>query len=226
MKHKKIVSTCEMREIDRRAAEEFGIPRLILMENAGRSVAGTALSMIHAPRSKKLVAIVCGKGNNGGDGMVIARHLMNAGIRVSVFVAALLNELKGDSLTNFRILEKLRADVAFLNRSSANLKSLKHLLNQSHLIVDALFGTGLSKNLEDPFLSIVRLINQSRKPVLAVDIPSGLNGDTGKIMGAAVKARRTVTLGLAKKGLFRGEGPKYTGRVEIGEIGLPLVLSS
>ncbi|MBI4970407.1 MAG: NAD(P)H-hydrate epimerase [Candidatus Omnitrophica bacterium] len=206
MKH--AVTAARMRDLDRRAIEEFGIPGLILMENAGRSVAEAALRMLAKPWSKRQVHIFCGKGNNGGDGFVAGRHLMNHGVSVTFHLLARPSDLKGDALVNFQIVKKMKAE-------------WKGDIRKSDLVIDAIFGTGLAKNLEEPYLSAIRLMNQSRVPVLSIDIPSGLNADTGRVMGDAVRARRTVTLAIPKKGLFIGTGPKYTGAVEVGYIALP-----
>jgi len=209
------VTSKRMREIDRQAIEKFGIPSLILMENAGRSVAEAALKMLG---SKRHVLVICGKGNNGGDGFVAGRHLMNHGVKVRFYVLASPRELSKDALLNYQILKKMKADIHSWNR--------KVSMAQADLIIDAILGTGLSKDLSEPYFSVVQRINKSRKPVLAIDIPTGLNGDTGRVMSIAVKANRTMTLGLAKKGLFRGDGPKYTGKVEVGDISLPAVLGT
>ena len=218
----KIVSVKQMRELDRRAIRDFEIPSLILMENAGRSVADSALRMLRNRKKEKRIVIVCGKGNNGGDGLAAARHLINWGISVAVFITAGSEEaLKGDAEINLKILKNAKANIQFLTDEASGLAAVATAFRDADLIIDALFGTGLSKNLEMPYISIVKAINESGKLVLSVDIPSGLNGDTGKVMGIAVKADRTVTLARFKSGLLRGKGPRHAGIVELGYISLP-----
>src|SRR5437762_4226923 len=172
----------QVREIDRRAIEEFGVPGVVLMENAGRGAAEVLLSLgANGP-----VVICCGKGNNGGDGFVIARHLDNRGVGVRVLLFARPEELTGDAAVNFRIIE--RAGLPILIQP--DLAALAGELAPAAWVVDALFGTGLSGALRPPFDAIIAAINASGRPVLAVDIPSGLDCDTGLSLGANRKSTR------------------------------------
>ncbi len=217
----KSVTAGQMRLIDEKAIHVFGISSLILMENAGSACAREALKLIgKGPAS---VAVFAGKGNNGGDGFVAARHLANQEIKAVVFYFQQPLEMKADPMVNFRILEKMK--VPLINCSKVLPQArIRAALKKARVVVDALFGTGLSKPIEDPFKTMIGLINESGRPVVAVDIPSGLNADTGKVMGLCVRARVTVALGLPKKGFLRRGARKFTGRVIVADISLPRIL--
>src|SRR5574337_1761423 len=203
----------EMKELDRKAIEEYKIPGIILMENAGRNVAEEVLKMIHAPQQIK-VAILCGKGNNGGDGFVVARHLYNHHIPVNVFLVARISDIlkDGDAGINLQILLHIKIPVKEVLDTTGINNVLKELGNYD-IIVDALFGTGLSGEVREPFKTLINGVNNLNKPIVSVDIPSGLDCNTGKILGAAIKATKTVTFAIAKKGFYLGDGPSYTGNV-------------
>lgn len=219
LKSFRTVTSREMQELDRRAMQEFGIPRLLLMENAGRSVADWICQQL--PQDRQAAALIfCGKGNNGGDGLVVARHLFNRGFKVHVLLFALPEQLKSDSEVNFQICHKMGIPHQIIQKE-IDLNSIHQLFSFCDVIVDAMFGIGLNKDLGEPYLTAIEAINESGKKVIAIDIPSGLNADTGQVMGAAVQAKLTVTLGLSKKGLFEREGPLYSGRIEVADIGLP-----
>jgi len=211
----------EMRELDRKAIEEYKIPGIILMENAGRNAAEEVLQMIGNPQEVK-VAILCGKGNNGGDGFVIARHLHNHSISVDVFlIAKIVDILKdGDAGINLQILLKMKIPVKeILDIPSVN--NILMELNGYNILVDALFGTGLSGDVREPFKTLINGVNNLNKPVVSVDIPSGIDCNSGKILGAAIKATKTVTFAAAKKGFCLGNGPFYTGKVIVSDISIP-----
>jgi len=211
----------EMRELDRKAIEEYKIPGIILMENAGRNAAEEILQMIDDPHQAK-VAILCGKGNNGGDGFVVARHIHNHGISVDVFLVAKISDIlkDGDAGTNLQILLNMKISVKeILDISGVN--SILNELNNYNILVDALFGTGLSGDVREPFKTLIDGVNNLNKPIVSVDIPSGLDSNTGKILGAAIKATKTVTFAAAKKGFYLGEGPSYTGNVTVTDISIP-----
>ena len=211
----------EMRELDRKAIEEYKIPGIVLMENAGRNVAEEVLQMIDNPQKVK-VAILCGKGNNGGDGFVVARHLHNHSIHVDVFLIAKISDIlkDGDAGTNLQILLNMKISVKeILDISGVN--SILNELNNYNILVDALFGTGLSGDVREPFKTLIDGVNNLNKPIVSVDIPSGLDSNTGKILGAAIKATKTVTFAAAKKGFYLGEGTSYTGNVTVTDISIP-----
>lgn len=211
----------EMRELDRKAIEEYKIPGIILMENAGRNVAEEILKMLDDPQQTK-VAILCGKGNNGGDGFVIARHLHNHGISVNVFLVAKISDIlkDGDTGVNLQILLNMKIPVKEI-LDIASVKNILKELNNCYILADALFGTGLSGDVREPFKTLINSINNLNKPIISVDIPSGLDCNTGKILGVAIKATKTVTFAIAKKGFYLNDGPGYTGKVIVSDIGIP-----
>ena len=212
----KAITAKEMKALDQRAIQGFGILGLVLMENAGRGVA----DLIDSQNNGKCVVIFSGKGNNGGDGFVVARHLHNRGFRVQVFLLARANELKGDAATNYQIISKMKLPIKEVTDQTPE-RELSEAISNADSLVDALFGIGLSKPLQGVDQSVVSLMNASGKAIVAVDIPSGLDADTGEVLGACVKARVTATLGLAKKGLYKGQGPEMAGKVAVIDIGLP-----
>ena len=211
----------EMRELDRKAIEEYKIPGIVLMENAGRNVAEGILKMLDDPQQAK-VAILCGKGNNGGDGFVIARHLHNNGISVDVFLVARVSDIlkDGDTGTNLQILLNMKIPVKEILDIQGVNNILKEL-NDCNILVDALFGTGLSGDVREPFRTLINGVNNLNKPIVSVDIPSGLDCNTGKILGTAIKATKTVTFAVAKKGFYLGDGPSLTGKVLVSNISIP-----
>jgi len=211
----------EMRELDRKAIEEYKIPGIVLMENAGRNVAEEVLKMLYNPQQTK-VAILCGKGNNGGDGFVVARHLHNHSIHVDVFLIARVSDIlkDGDTGTNLQILLNMKIPVnEILDIPGVN--NILNELNGYHILADALFGTGLSGDVREPFKTLIHGVNNLNKPTISVDIPSGLDCNTGKILGAAIKATKTVTFAIAKKGFYLNDGPSYTGKVIVSDISIP-----
>ncbi len=215
-----------VRELDRRAIEEYGIPSIVLMENAGRACAEEALRVLGGGTPAQPVLVLCGPGNNGGDGLVIARTLFNRGFHVTVVLVGARRSIEGaseDFRLNLRLWRGLRCGVESLEQR-AEIERLQRELRPPELIVDALFGTGLTRALEEPFLSVVRTLNTSGRPVLAVDLPSGLDANTGEILGEAVRAAVTVTFVAKKPGFLRGEGPARCGRVVVAEIGIPRTL--
>ncbi len=211
----------EMRELDRKAIEEYKIPGIVLMENAGRNVAEGILKMLDDPQQAK-VAILCGKGNNGGDGFVIARHLHNNGISVDVFLVARVSDIlkDGDTGTNLQILLNMKIPVKEILDIQGVNNILKEL-NDCNILVDALFGTGLSGDVREPFRTLINGVNNLNKPIVSVDIPSGLDCNTGKILGTAIKATKTVTFAVAKKGFSLGNGPSLTGKILVSNISIP-----
>src|SRR5262245_25447385 len=187
-----VLTRAQVREIDRRAIEEYGVPGVVLMENAGRGAAEVLLSLgVGGP-----AVICCGKGNNGGDGLVIARHLDNRGVGVRVLLFARPDELTGDAAANYRIIERSGLPIVI----EPDLGTLLAERSAATWVVDALFGTGLTGAVRPPFNGIIAAINGSGRPVLAVDIPSGLDCDTGLSPGPTVRAAHTVTFVAEKVG--------------------------
>ena len=210
----------EMKRIDAFAINTVGIPGVVLMENAGRAAFEYAYKGLAGNGAPALV--MCGRGNNGGDGFVIARHLLNNHIETHVYVVGALSKIKSDAGVNLRILQRMGVPINRATKKS--LPELRVRMRQAGLIVDALLGTGLSGEVAGMFHEAITLINASGRPVLAVDIPSGLDGVTGKPLGIAVVANATITFQLPKKGFENPRARNYTGQLKIVDIGIPLQL--
>jgi len=207
----------QTRELDRRAIEEFGVPSLVLMENAGRGAAELLLSLgVHGP-----VAICCGKGNNGGDGLVIARHLDNHGVGVNVHLFAQPKELSPDAAIHWRIVTRSSISARVWTNGTIDETELARELALSEWVVDALFGTGLTGPVRPPFDRVIAAINASPARVLAVDIPSGLDCDTGEPMGPTIRAAHTATFLAAKKGYDNPASRSWLGKIHVIDIGAP-----
>ncbi len=210
----------QSRDLDRRAIDEFGVPAIVLMENAGRAMAELLLAL----GIQGSVAICCGKGNNGGDGLVIARHLDKAGIPVRVLLFARVDELTQDAAINWHIVEQSRIDRSILPDDTFHDARLHDELASAHWVVDALFGSGLSGPVRPPFDRVITAINASHAQVLAVDIPSGLDCDTGRPMGATVRADHTAAVMATRVGFELPASRVWVGRVHVIDIGAPRVL--
>lgn len=211
-----------MQNIDRRARDKYGIPTLLLMENAAHGIL-RVIEDTFGPVTNRNITLICGKGNNGGDGLAAARLLHNRGARVQIFLLAKQEELKGDAQTNLDIALKMGIDVQGRGSrtGSYDIWSVRNAINHSHVIVDAIFGTGLSSQVKGEYLDIIELINNSNRPVVAVDIPTGINSDTGEIMGGAVRATATVTFGIPKRGHILYPGSDFTGKLHVVDISIP-----
>jgi NAD(P)H-hydrate epimerase len=208
----KIVTAKEIREIDRVTIKKYGVPGMVLMERAGLAV----VSKINEIYSDKKVVVLCGGGNNGGDGFVIARILHNQGREVKLFIASNPRDLKGDAKMNYNAAKKYGVKIFPINKfMTLSTKSF----NRNSLIIDALLGTGLSKDVRSPVSGVINRINKLSSPVISVDIPSGISSDTGQIMGCAVKARHTITFGLPKRGHLLYPGAEHSGELFIEDIG-------
>jgi NAD(P)H-hydrate epimerase len=218
----KLVNAKEMRAIDKSAVRDFGIKGLTLMENAGAGAASIALKELEGA-SLKRVSIFTGKGNNGGDGFVIARHLQNAGYEVRVFSIIGVKELRGDAKKNAKAWEDIGGLTSVI-KSRADIKSHTVFITHSALIVDALLGTGLRSDVRGVVKMIIDYINSSSVRVLSIDMPSGISADTGAVMGTAVKADITATMALPKLGLYQYPGREYAGIIEVVDIGAPRML--
>lgn len=214
------VSVEQMRTADHRAIEEYGIPGIVLMENAGIRTVDFIEEWYAQCVFKKHIVLVCGSGNNGGDGFVIARHLINRGYAVRIFLAASPERVNGDARVNLDIIRAMGADLTVLGEA-AECEDLERALREADFVIDALFGTGLDRVVKDPYARYIELINASGRPVLAVDCPSGLQCDTGGIWGCAVKATHTVTMGAPKIGFYERAGQAYTGEVHSVDISIP-----
>jgi NAD(P)H-hydrate epimerase len=210
----------EVRDIDRRAIEEYGLPGIVLMENAGRGCAELLLRLGPPDRGRGRVVVCCGKGNNGGDGYVIARHLENAGCRVEVLLFCNPADVAGDAAVNLHVLQAAQTPVGCFG-TTVPCAELDRLLEGAEWIVDALLGTGAQGVVREPYRTAIAAINRSGRRVFAVDLPSGLDCDTGAPLGPCVRARETGTFVAPKKGFEVPTAAEYTGRVHVVDIGVP-----
>jgi NAD(P)H-hydrate epimerase len=208
----------QTRAFDHRAIAEFGIAPLVLMENAGRGTVDVLQTLgVRGP-----VIVCCGKGNNGGDGLVIARHLANRHVAVRVLLFAKPAELSEDAAAEWRIAERLRLPREVWTGDELRLAAV---LAQSEWVVDALFGTGLNGPMRPPFDRVAAAINATSSRVLAVDIPSGLDADTGLPMGTTVRAEHTVTFVAPKAGFSNPAAADWLGQVHVADIGVAFHLA-
>jgi NAD(P)H-hydrate epimerase len=209
-----------MKELDRATIEDLGIPGLVLMENAGRGVVQVIDRLYPNIRS---AAVLAGKGNNGGDGFVIARYLHHQGVNVAVFLAGLKSALKGDAAHNARLADACGVPLREISEGYDPV-GLKHDLAGADLIVDALLGTGLEKEVQGFYKELIALLNVIARPKLAVDISSGLSSDSGQPLGLCVQASATVTFGWPKRGQLLFPGSQFVGRLLVVDIGIPPTL--
>lgn len=223
------LSQIEIRDVDQIAIEQFGVPGVVLMENAGRGCSQIVTS--HWPTGR--VVICCGRGNNGGDGFVIARYLENAGWSVQVRLAFPPSAVPGDAAVFLASIQRsgldvrtIQADVAASSivPSEVSWSQFQGELQSADLVVDALLGTGLTGRVRSPYSEIIETINAAGRPVLAIDLPSGLDCNTGKPWGACIRATRTATMVTEKLGFENSDSAVFTGPVDVVEIGLPWVL--
>jgi len=212
----KILTAAQMRDFDRAAIETRGIRGAQLMERAGRAVAERAVRLAREAPAGDIV-IICGRGNNGGDGFVAARHLAGRGFRVQVFLAAEREAVTGDAGENLGRLAEAGIEAVEV----ADAAPVAAACRDAALVVDALLGTGLSGEVRGLAADLIRAMNEAGRPVLAVDVPSGLEADTGAELGVAVQAVETVTMGLPKLGLCLYPGMDRAGRLTVADIGFP-----
>jgi NAD(P)H-hydrate epimerase len=215
-----ILTREQARELDRRAMQEFGVPGIVLMENAGRGMA----ELLHSLGIDGLVVICCGKGNNGGDGFVIARHLDNAGVGVRVLLFGDPARLSGDAAINYRILAASGITVEVFSGPILDEQRLSRALADADWIVDALFGSGLRGPIQPPFDRGIAVLNDAAKRVFAVDVPSGLDCDTGAPLGIAVRAHHTATVAAMKRGFLEPSAAAWLGQVHLIDMGAPRAL--
>lgn len=215
----------QAQELDRITMEEYGVRGLILMENAGRACAWNAADMMGGCEGRS-AAVFCGKGNNGGDGFVVARHLDNWGAEVSAYLLDTVEETLdrgGDAAVNLQIALNMDIPVEEVPEPDEAADAVRESAD-ADLAVDALLGTGITGEVREPFASAVEALNDLDVPVMSVDVPTGLDCDTGRPQGDAVRADRTVTFVLNKQGYAREGADEWTGRVEVAEISVPRAL--
>jgi NAD(P)H-hydrate epimerase len=206
------LTRAQVREIDRRSIDQYHIPGVVLMENAARAAADAACDLLD-DNCVGEVLILCGGGNNGGDGLAVARHLHNRGADVSLALSIDPAKYKGEALVNWQI-------VCAMALPWEPAEPAKIASTTAVLLIDAIFGTGLDQAPRDPFPALAAAIEQSRVPVLAIDLPSGMDCDTGQPLGACIKATRTITFVAEKIGFAHAAKP-YLGEVIVGSIGCP-----
>ena len=207
----------QARALYRLAIETYGIPGIVLMENAGRNMAELLLSL--GPRGP--VIVCCGKGNNGGDGFVIARHLDNRGEAVRVLLFARPEDLHGDAGVNYRVLARSGLPLAVHAGPAVPEDEVRQEAAGAEWVVDALFGTGLTSAVRPPLDGVIARINDGPARVLAVDVPSGLDCDTGEPLGPTVRAEHTATMAAWKKGFATPAARPWVGQVHLIDIGVP-----
>jgi NAD(P)H-hydrate epimerase len=212
----KIVTAQQIKSIDRRAIRDFGIPGPVLMENAAAAVM-TEMEKFFDNLAGMRVGIICGKGNNGGDGLALARRLSIRGVPVRVALLAPFGAVTGEAKVNLSILRRTDVELA----QNASTRAIADLVAWSDILVDALLGVGLSTPLKGTYAFAVELMNASGKPLVAVDVPTGINADTGEVMGSAIRADLTVTMALIKRGLVLHPGAQHAGAIRVADIGIP-----
>ena len=215
-----VVSNQQMRDLDRQAIESIGIPSLVLMENAGRAVAEQA-ALLASEQSCNRLVILAGPGNNGGDGFVVGRQLLASGFEVELFLVGVQpHELSGDANKQLKIWQNLDYPITTV----ACEDDIQQIDFSDCLVIDALFGTGLRRELTGVYVSLITRLNDSSDGpllVISVDMPSGISGDSGRVMGAAVHADITIALAWPKLGMFIADGPNFVGDVNVVDIGIP-----
>lgn len=210
------VTSSEMKAIDELCIKAIGIPGIVLMENA-------ALKVIkHIDSKYNNFTIVCGVGNNGGDGLAVARHLIVEDKNVDIFVLGNLDKASKDFTTNYNILINLGVEIQQITREE-DLKRISKSLDNSQMTIDSIFGTGLTRNVEGLFAKAIDIMNEKSKYIISVDIPSGLNADNGEILNKCIKANKTITLQLPKIGLSTFNGKLNSGEVIVETIGMPKI---
>jgi NAD(P)H-hydrate epimerase len=214
-----LVAAREMRHAEDRAVRALGVSTLLLMENAGRGAAQAVERALGGVTGRR-VAVVCGKGQNGGDGFVVARHLACRGAAVTCWLAGQAAQVRGDAATNLETIMRLGLPVTEL-RDAADLGALRRALADADLLVDGLLGTGVRGAATGIVADAIAALNASGRPVCALDLPSGIDADRGVVPGPAVRASFTVTFGLPKLALYQSPAAEHAGRVEVADIGIP-----
>ena len=215
----KVLTADQMKTLDRRTIHEIGIPGIFLMENAGRG-ATEAILRRFPNLLRKRVAVIAGKGNNGGDAFVIARHLINRGVKVNIFLLAEKKAIKGDAKTNLDILTKAGIQVKGL-ATLGEFEAIRDDLLSHDLIIEGILGTGLNSEVKGYYRQVISALNATGKPIVAIDIPSGLDATTGKPLGVCIKAAFTPTFGLPKIGQLIHPGVEFVGELEVIDIRIP-----
>lgn len=215
-----VMSREEVREFDWRAINVVGVPGVVLMENAGRGCCEVIIERLGDNEGAR-VFIICGGGNNGGDGYVIARHLANTGFRPKVALCCDAGKIQGDGRINLDIIEQMDIPISRIEMKADQLsEQIKAIAGDSDMIIDAIFGTGLKGEVRGEYIELLEAVNSQCIPILSVDIPSGLDCDTGEVLGGCIKAMATVTFVAVKKGFTNPNAVNYTGEIYIASIGI------
>ncbi|MBI5207647.1 MAG: NAD(P)H-hydrate epimerase, partial [Candidatus Firestonebacteria bacterium] len=211
----------QMQELDKFTIEKIGIHGIVLMENAGLKISEIISNKYLNKQITSDVYILCGTGNNGGDGLVAARHLLNNSNN-NIIVAIIGNpgKFKNEALANYEIIKKLTNKI-FIVEKKEDIKHFSNHIKNSDLIIDAIFGTGLLREVGGIAKNVIDFINSLNKKVISIDIPSGISASTGEVLGTAIRASHTITLALPKRGLFLFPGIEYTGEVSVVDISIP-----
>lgn len=214
----RIGSSKEITNIEKSAIEEYGIPSIVLMENAALKL----LKNINIDECGH-VTIVCGNGNNGGDGLALARLLISFNKDIKIFLINPSKKLSKNCKLNFNILIKMGININLIE-SKTDLTYLKNSIRSSDILIDGIFGTGLTRDITGVYAKVIESINKYASYILSIDVPSGFNSDTGNIMGIAVEANKTITFQLYKKGFLSYESEKYTGKIILEELNIPKII--
>ncbi|NLM73122.1 MAG: NAD(P)H-hydrate dehydratase [Clostridiaceae bacterium] len=220
----KLLTPQQMKEIDRTAIETLGIPGIVLMENAARSISEKASTLLQG-KSGARITIAAGSGNNGGDAFAVARQLLLMGHQISVYSMTDIDKLSGDALINARILINMGMEIPVISDEST-LKRFSISCIQSDLVIDGLFGTGLNRDVEGIWGEVIDIINENAPLVLSIDIASGVDGLTGRVRGKCVRADATVTFFMPKIGMVQYPGAQYMGELTVADIGIPYDLAA
>jgi len=218
----KVATAEQMQELDRKTIENYRIPGTVLMENAGRG-ATEVISSFFPDLQRRKVAIFAGKGNNGGDGFVMGRCLLNRRVPVKIFLLADPNALRGDAEVNFQAFKRMKGEITPVP-SSLEFQKVKKDLERFDLVIDGIFGTGLDAEVRGYYREVINYLNGLQKPIVSIDIPSGLDANTGQPLGTAIRATLTITFGLPKVGHLISPGIDYVGQLNVIDIGIPRIL--
>lgn len=219
----KLITPEQMRRIDSEAIGRIGIPGIVLMENASFHISMKAYEILARKKGRR-VLVVAGSGNNGGDAFAVSRHLLSMGYPVSLYALSPIETLKGDAAINASILDNMGFDIRLLD-GEESLEQFARTCSEADLVIDGLFGTGLNRDIEGPALKVIEIINRFSACTLSIDIPSGVDGLTGRICGAAVNADYTITFFLPKLGMVQYPGAACFGELTVVDIGIPYPLA-
>lgn len=216
------VTVDQMREIDRLMVENIRVSILMMMENASRNIAFLSRQILGGSLKGKKITVLCGKGNNGGDGLGAARHLINFGGAVTCILSQKPENLGENAYSQFNVLKNMDANIIEFLHEYKN--RIQEYIKSSDLIIDAMLGYSLLGNPKEPIATLIYLANNAKRPILAIDIPSGLNGNTGEASHPTIKALATLTLALPKVGLLTEKAKEYVGQLYVADLSIPKIV--